>query len=471
MTRSILTSALFFAILLLGCMQAPAPGPVAPVANGTVVTAASTGFSAQLAEAAHLFEKPGFLRYSVAITFPSNLTDEQQAISEFMQSLLQGQESTLAWDNSTFRLDTQIGLLGETLNQTTYLSANASAWCLDAECDAAAVTDTNERLDVARDALKSPYNFLKLPKNVDVEKAWIVTPSASSNQAGRKCDGFELALNQSYMNQTLYSVPAGELNDVRTVKQAVLLKGITEPMRVCLDQEKGFVALAKVEVDLSVAENDNEALRGLVMIMTQQVDEFRDAPTPEELQIPQTQEKMQPERAQSVSILPLGSTFTGSDGTQYGYVGKQNGSFVINISNVNDASCAPEALKLPEWTTFACNGTAHLFLIYEEESDEFQLAVTEHVFTIREYDAALGIIHLLPPDNPVPLSDLPLILMYEGTTAEGESILIGPWEGPCPTKRLMLGEKTGAYACDGQEYAIKADGKEEDDLRVQVLRK
>ncbi len=470
MNRQAILILLLSAFLLLGCTQAPAETPTNKTATTNAANATTAlDVTALEANAQRLFQQPGYARFSTTISFPSNLTEEQRAIAEFMQSLLQGQESALAWDNDTFRLDSHVGLLGETLNQTTYHSSNASLWCLDGECDAADTGDTEQRLDVARNALKSPYNFLKMPKNVEVRKAWMVTPTGSSTQAGRACDGFELALNQTYLNQTLYSVPAGELQDITAVKQAVLLKGMNTPLRTCLDRERGYVASIRAEIDLAVARNENE-LKGLVMTMTQKVTEFRE-PKTDDVQAPASGVPLTETKPSDGNILPLGSVFTGSDGTQYVFVGKQNGSYAINISNADNASCAPKQLLLPEWTTYECNGTAHLFLIEESITDEFQVAVTEYVIGIRAYDPTYNPTYVLAPNDPTPLSSLPLILMYEGATEEGESVLIGPWEGPCPTERLVLAEKAGTYACDGREYAVKADGKEEDGLRVKVLRK
>ena len=127
-------------------------------------------------------------------------------------------------------------------------------------------------------------------------------------------------------------------------------------------------------------------------------------------------------------------------------------------------------MLLPEWTTYECNGTARLFLIEESDSDEFQVGVTEYVIGIREYDPTSNPTYVLTPNDPTPLSSLPLILMYESTTEDGESVLIGPWEGPCLTERLVLAEKAGTYACDGMEYAVKADDQENGATRA-LLRK
>jgi len=457
---------LFAAFLLLGCTQAPA---TKDTPSATPTATLEPGLSDAIANAEDLFKTPGYARYQVTITFPSNLTEQQAAIAEFMQSLLQGQQSGLAWDGTgTFRLDTQVGLLGESLNQTTFLNTNNSTWCLNGECEAAETQDTEERLDVARNALSSPYAFLKLPAGVDPARAWTNRPSGPAQYAGRTCDGYELTLNQTYLNQTLYSRPAGELEDVNAAKQVVLLKGITTPLRTCLDRERGFVAFVRFEVDLSKARNDDE-LKGLVMIMTQTIGDFQDTPPAGTLDAPEA-EPARTKAPSSANALPLGAVTLGSDGIRYGYIGKQNASYLLNVSHVN-ASCAPKMLQLPEWTTYECNGTVHLFLVEESQSDEFELAYTKYAFTPSPYDPTTYIVYVLEKDKPVPLSNLPLILMYEGTAGSGESILIGPWEGPCPTQRLGLSDKAETYACEGTEYAVKADGKEDGKLRVRVLRK
>jgi len=459
------------AVLILGCTQAPAP---ASSENATaaiaVPTTVSSGIAVHIANAQDLFGRPGFVRSSMTITFPGNLTEEQQVVADLMAGLIQGQESTLAWDNGTWRLDTQLGILGETLNQTTFLSANASFFCVDSECEPATQKDTQERLDVAQKALQSPYQLVPLPAAMDPEKAWIVTSTGPSTQAGRACDGFNLTLNQTYMNQTLYSRPAGDLEDIRQVKQAVLFKGITAPLRTCLDQKRGYVARVQVEVDLSVAEKE---LHGLTMSMSQTIREFRDKPYLKDVLPPVYPDAEEPKNPSGFSTLPISDNHTAGDGTRYAYVGKQNGSFALDVSNIQNASCSPKRLMLPEWTTFECNGTRMVFLIYEEESDEFQLAVQQFILPVRPYDPELRPVYSVARNQIVVMSDVPLIVLYEGKKDEGDSVLVGPREGPCPTERLFLEGKPGSYTCEGQDYLIqKSDGSIENEaLGIRVIKK
>ncbi|MBI5226007.1 hypothetical protein HY994_02075 [Candidatus Micrarchaeota archaeon] len=459
-----------FALLAIGCTQAPAPASTTPNATDALTTAPT--LSTHLANAENLFTKPGLARYSVAITFPTNLTEEQRPIAEFMKGLLQGQESTAAWNTSIFRLDTHVGLLGESLNHTTYLAINASLWCVDGKCETADLKDTEERLDIARKALQSPYNFLPMPKSVDPTLAWIATPTGDAQKAGRTCDGYDLLLNHTYLNRTLYSIPAGDLEDLKEVKQAVIFKGITTPLKTCLDRERGYVAYARLEIDLSKARNDDK-LRGLRMIMTQEIQKFQDVPGAADLQKPAELETAPKTSVpEGVSILPLGAAATGSDGTRYEYLGKKNGSFILNASNVKNASCGTKQLALPEWTVFECNGTANLFLIYEEKSDEFQLAVRQSAFEIQTYDPSKNIVYVLPEGMPVPFSHLPLIMQYDGKLGNDDVVYIGPWQGPCPTERIVLDDTPARYSCDGTNYVIRKDSVQDrkNALGVQVLK-
>ncbi len=461
------------AVFLFGCIQAPESVTVSNGATGTPVpTAVSGSITASSLNAESLFDRSGFVRYSVAVTFPGNLTEEQKTIADIMQELVQGQESTLAWVSGAWRLDSQVGVLGQTLNQTAYLDLgnNNSQFCVDGKCEPAAQEDTQERLDVAKKALQRPFQLVPMPSGVDAEKAWIVTSTGPSIQAGRSCDGFDLTLNQTYMNQTLYARSAGDFENIRQVKQAVLFKGITSPLPICLDQERGYVARVQMRVNLSVAEKE---LSGLTMAVSQTVQEFRDEPYLRDVLPPAYPKAEKPRRPSGLSILSISDNHTTGDGTRYSYAGKQNGSFALDVSNIQNASCPPKRLMLPEWTTFECDGTRLVFLIYEEESDEFQLAVQQFILPVRPYDPQLRPVYAVARNQIAVMSDVPLIVMYEGKSQEGESLLVGPWEGPCPTQRLYLDGKPGSYTCEGQTFLLqKSDGSIENELLgIRVIKK
>ncbi len=472
------------AILLFGCIQTTAP---AATPDNTSASVKATGVPSPTmeqyrAKMSGFFEQPGKIAYRTRFEYVSNGSEEEDAFIELFKALISGQESDLAWKTDHWRLQSSVGLFGGTLNETTYVSANGSFNCIDDEpCEPIEPKWAVEKINTAKKALIDAYEGISLPEFLETQKAFLPSYKGLDWQAGRPCARFELAVNHTYVNQTFYTRAAsGQLNSLKEAKTQFLIRGIQKPIALCLDDEKGYVALVRIEVDLSQAYSKEEVPFPIRMILIQEVTEFKNNVQEVEFE-PADTAKAQgnpvnrkpdalPDR---VNVLPLNVNSTSSDGTRYAYVGKQNGSYLINIENIKNASCARMQLKLPEWMMYECNGTAELFYLYEDASDEFQVAFEQQVFKMQAYDPANRPLYALPEGMPVPFPDVPLIMQYDGKTAQGHRVLVGPWQGPCPTETFYLNDETITYACDGQTYVIKSQNafSDSDGLTVQVIKK